>query len=79
MSAQIGLKKVNKAAADAIPQTTGLVYRSEKGTGKSVVGYFLNGIFVVLSRHGSNAEARARINYLNGGSGQAQAGGAVAA
>jgi hypothetical protein len=62
------LKKVNKAAIESQPQTTGIVYRGEKD-GNTVVGYWLNGLFVVLSRHDNRAAALNRINALNGGTG----------
>jgi hypothetical protein len=62
------LKKVNDAAKSSVPQTTGIVYRGEKD-GNTVVGYWLNGTFVVLSRHADRAAALNKINALNGGTG----------
>lgn len=62
------LKKVNAAAIKDVPQTTGLVYRGEKN-GNTIVGYWLNGVFVVLSRHSTRGAALNKINALNGGSG----------
>lgn len=62
------LKSVNAAAAGDKPQTTGIVYRGEKD-GNTVVGYWLNGTFVVLSRHATRSGALNRINVLNGGNG----------
>jgi hypothetical protein len=62
------LKKVDAAAKADVPQTTGLVYRGEK-SGNTIVGYWLNGVFVVLSRHASRGGALNKINALNGGSG----------
>jgi hypothetical protein len=62
------LKKVNEAAAADVPQTTGIVYRGEKD-GNTIVGYWLNGAFVVLSRHATRAGALNKINALNGGTG----------
>ena len=64
------LKKVNAAAAADVPQTTGVVYRGE-ASGETVVGYWLNGIFVVLSRHSTRGAALNKINALNGGTGTA--------
>lgn len=69
MSAQVGIKKINAAAKGSVPQTTGLVYRKEAGTGKTLVGYFMNGEFAVLSRHDSRGAAKNTINALNGGTG----------
>lgn len=64
-----GIKaKVTAAAKANVPQTTGLVYRGEP-TGKTIVGYWLNGVFVVLSRHATRGAALNKINALNGGSG----------
>jgi hypothetical protein len=62
------LKSVNAAAKKDVPQTTGLVYRGEKD-GNTIVGYWLNGVFVVLSRHSTRGAALNKINALNGGSG----------
>lgn len=62
------LKKVNAAALKDVPQTTGLVYRGEKD-GDTIVGYWLNGVFVVLSRHSTRGAALNKINALNGGTG----------
>lgn len=62
------LKAVNAAAKKDVPQTTGLVYRGEKD-GNTIVGYWLNGVFVVLSRHATRGAALNKINALNGGTG----------
>jgi hypothetical protein len=62
------LKAVNAAAKKDVPQTTGLVYRGEKD-GNTIVGYWLNGLFVVLSRHATRGAALNKINALNGGTG----------
>jgi len=62
------LKSVNAAAKKDVPQTTGLVYRGEKD-GSTIVGYWLNGVFVVLSRHSTRGAALNKINALNGGTG----------
>ena len=62
------LKKVTAAAVKNVPQTTGVTYRGEKN-GKTVVGYWLNGLFVVLSRHDTRGAALNKINALNGGTG----------
>ena len=62
------LKKVTEAAKSAVPQTTGVIYRGEKD-GNTIVGYWLNGTFVVLSRHSTRGAALNKINALNGGSG----------
>lgn len=64
-----GIKaKVTAAAKANVPQTTGLVYRGEP-SGKTIVGYWLNGEFVVLSRHATRGGALNKINALNGGTG----------
>ena len=44
------------------------VYKAEKNGGFAV-GYFLNGVFKVASRHDTRTAAQRRVNYLNGGSG----------
>ena len=43
------------------------VYKAENGG--FAVGYFLNGVFKVASRHDTRTAAQRRVNYLNGGSG----------
>ena len=43
------------------------VYKAEDGG--FAVGYFLNGVFKVASRHNTRTAAQRRANYLNGGSG----------
>jgi len=62
------LKAVNAAAKSSVPQTTGVVYRGEKD-GNIIVGYWLNGTFVVLSRHSTRGAALNKVNALNGGTG----------
>lgn len=61
------LKKVNAAAAKQNGYS-GLTYRGERN-GKTIVGYWIDGTFVVLSRHNTRGEALNKINALNGGPG----------
>lgn len=71
------LKKVDKAAQEGNTSAGAIVYRGEKD-GNTVVGYWLDGLFVVLSRHASRTAALNRINALNGGTGTAFGGASTA-
>lgn len=68
------LKKTDANGAKMVAPS-GIVYRGEKDsrghlTGKTVVGYWIDGQFVVLSRHDSRGAALNKINALNGGTGR---------